>query len=82
MNKGKIRNHYTNQAAQNESMNLSNLNLTNECSSLSPTSGGGVTGGTLTGPFAPAKLIKQSSNTTANNNLNSSLIVNKSLDLQ
>jgi hypothetical protein len=41
----------------NDSMNLSNLNFTNECSSLSPTSGSGA-GGTLTGPFAPSQLIK------------------------
>jgi hypothetical protein len=61
-------------------MNLSNLNFTNECSSLSPTSGCGA-GGTLTGPFAPSQLIKQTSQTTANN-LNNSLVVNKSLDLQ
>lgn len=45
---------------QNESMNQSNLNVTNECSSLSPTSGGGY-GGTLTGPIAPTQLIKKSS---------------------
>jgi hypothetical protein len=60
-------------------MNMSQMNLTNECSSLSPTSGG-IGGGTLTGPLAPSKLIKQSSQ-TAENNLNSSLIVNKSIDL-
>jgi hypothetical protein len=42
---------------QNDSMNMSNLNITNECSSLSPKSGG-IVGGTLTGPFIPSKLIK------------------------
>ncbi len=42
---------------QNDSMNMSNLNITNDCSSLSPTSGG-IIGGTLTGPFAPTMLIK------------------------
>ena len=42
---------------QNDSMNMSNLNITNECSSLSPTSGG-IAGGTMTGPFIPSKLIK------------------------
>ena len=52
-----IKNLIGNANLQNDSMNMSNLNMTNECSSLSPTSGR-ITSGTLTGPFIQTKLIK------------------------